>query len=924
MRKFCRHCGKKLSRPGASFCPQCGKPQALAGSGADAPAPNAKVQLLIQQAGQPPRTFPLTQQTLTVGRDPNINDLHLDASFVSRSHAVIEQRNGIFTIHDKDSTNGLSVDGHFVESYTLRDGSIIRIGDQQGNSISLTFQQMTAASTRPRTISLSKLETDGQTVTIGRDPTSTIHLNHPAVSRHHAEMRQAGTGHTLRDLGSANRTFINGQPIGTAPLKIGDVVQIGPFKLVYDQTGLTEYAADGNYRLEAVNLRRVVTIGGVTAKIAPSSATEKVILDDISLVVQPKEFIALVGGSGAGKSTLMKAMSGFAPANEGEVRVNGDDLYSNFAAYRSILGYVPQDDIIHQGLTVRGALEYAAKLRLPDSTDEEIDERIELVLDEVELTDHQQKVIRTLSGGQRKRVSIAAELLAEPGLFFLDEPTSGLDPGLEKKMMATMRRLADAGRTIVLVTHATANISQCTHVTFLAEGHLCYYGPPEQAGDFFGTSDFADIYTQLSQTVNPRTLPTRWQPIYQQMLRANGGESPNPSVFWATCYKKSAQYDQFVEGRLRNSQSAPAPLPPTPPNQVRQRADLFKQFGVLARRYFELTRRDLLSMAVLLLVMPIIGLLLLMMADEYDLVGLPRTLSGGGGTTSFEYCEEIVEGEESAESVREHVQCHIIVGREDATLATFQGIYTIAGQTERVLFIMALAPTLLGIFAAAFEIVKEAPIYQRERMVNLRIWPYLFSKTSVLAVFGLLQCALFLLVLQLGLEMPEGGSLLGFATAEMFITLFLGTVAALSTGLFLSALVRKSGTVIYLILLVLFVQILFAGAIFEIPSFAEPISKVTLTRWTLEALGSTVGMDDLQTLEGGCLEPTPPSQLPRETICNKNNQIELDAGYNFKIDYSFENGSTSGFLLTRWLGLLSFAVVLHLLTYVLQKRKDVI
>jgi len=156
----------------------------------------------------------------------------------------------------------------------------------------------------------------------------------------------------VRDLGSSNGTFLNGELIsGARPLSPRDVVQIGPYKLVYDQAGFAQYTPGGNYRIDAVHLDRRVVVGGGLARLQ-GAATERVILRDVSLSVYPREFVALVGGSGAGKSTLLNAMSGFAPA-DGRVLVNGEDLYDNFAAYRSILGYVPQDDIIHGLLPVR-------------------------------------------------------------------------------------------------------------------------------------------------------------------------------------------------------------------------------------------------------------------------------------------------------------------------------------------------------------------------------------------------------------------------------------------------------------------------------------------------------------------------------------------------------------------------------------------
>ncbi len=186
-----------------------------------------------------------------------------------------------------------------------------------------------------------------------------------------------------------------------------------------------------------------------------------------------------------------------------------------------MIGYVPQDDILHRGLRVAEALRYSAQLRFPpDMSSAEIERRIDKVLEDVEMVAQKDQVINSLSGGQRKRVSIAAELLAEPRLFFLDEPTSGLDPGLEKKMMYTLRRLADAGRTIVLVTHATANITQCDHVCFLSQGRLAYYGPPEETFTFFGVTshDFADVYDKVDD-IDPKVARKQaesWRRQYHQ------------------------------------------------------------------------------------------------------------------------------------------------------------------------------------------------------------------------------------------------------------------------------------------------------------------------------------------------------------------------------------------------------------------------
>src|SRR6202011_4208078 len=213
---------------------------------------------------------------------------------------------------------------------------------------------------------------------------------------------------------------------------------------------------------------------------------------------------------------------------------NGEDYYRNLAAFKTQLGYVPQDDIVHRELTAERALYYAARLRLPgDFTREQIQWRVDEVLEDVEMTERRHLLVSKLSGGQRKRVSIALELLANPGVFFLDEPTSGLDPGLDRKMMFLLRKLADKGHTIVLVTHATNNINACDYVCFLCQGgRVAYFGPPDEAKAFFGKTDFAEIYSALEPTEQNPNIPadaeTRFKasPYYRQYVQEPLAQGP--------------------------------------------------------------------------------------------------------------------------------------------------------------------------------------------------------------------------------------------------------------------------------------------------------------------------------------------------------------------------------------------------------------
>lgn len=838
MPNFCRYCGAKLRHPGASFCTTCGRPL-QADDGRTELLDTNIPELIVEEPGKAPRSIPLAKPQLTIGRAAG-NDIVIQNPVVSRQHAQVEQRAAHYWISDLDSTNGVAVNGkRIAHRQELSSGDIIRIGDPQGNSISLTLRSSEARFEGNTSTFIGKHGLGhAATVVIGRDPSSDLVLDHPTVSRRHAQVEQTAQGHDIRDLNSINGTFVNGQAVRRPQLlQVGDVVQIGPFKLAYDRTGLSQYAPAGNYRLDAIRLsRRVPLLGPFSPQRLlglNGRPTHRLILDDISLSVYPREFVALVGGSGAGKSTLMKALSGFAPA-QGQILVNGDDLYANFAAYRSILGYVPQDDVIHDHLSVRSALTYAARLRLSDAGADETERRISGVLEQVEMTEHAGKQVSTLSGGQRKRVSIAVELLAEPGLFFLDEPTSGLDPGLEKKMMYTLRRLADAGRTIVLVTHATANITQCTHLAFLAEGRLAFYGPPQEALAFFGVEDFPDIYTRLSQPIDParNPLPPHLQQNRQQMQASQSGRAPTAAEVWSAAFRNSPQWQRYVIGRLQTASAAPEPAT-VGPQLARQRVSALRQFGILTQRYLDLIRRDTMSLLILLLVMPLIGILLLIISGRHDLVGKNQNAI----QTQIQQAIDDKRAEHNPD-------------RDDER---FQASYGVADKAQQLLFVMALSANLLGLFAAAFEIVKEQSIYARERMVNLGIVPYLLSKMAVLGLFAALQCLLLLLVVRLKVKYPPKGVFLP-APIEMYVTMLLATLASTSMGLLISALVRSTNTVIYVILFVLFVQIIFAGAAFELPPLAEPVSYLTTTRWTLEALGSTANMEALSDKGVSCVE----------------------------------------------------------------------
>ncbi len=328
----------------------------------------------------------------------------------------------------------------------------------------------------------------GRVMRIGRALENELVVSDLQVSRHHAEFHAAPDGrYEIRDLGSHNGTYVNGMPIakgGSALLGPTDIVGVGhsTFRLVGDR--LEEFVDTGEVSFSARHL--TVTVDG-----------GKQILKDVSFGVPEKSLIAVIGPSGSGKSTLLKALTGYRPANQGDVLYDNRNLYKQFAELRQRIGLVPQDDILHKELTVKKALKYAAKLRFPaDTTGQEREARIDEVLRELKLDIHKEKKVTSLSGGQRKRVSVALELLTKPSLIFLDEPTSGLDPGMDRDVMQLLRGLADDGRTVLVVTHSVAELAICDKLLVMAPGgSVAYFGPPEEALNFFGYDTWADVFS---------------------------------------------------------------------------------------------------------------------------------------------------------------------------------------------------------------------------------------------------------------------------------------------------------------------------------------------------------------------------------------------------------------------------------------------
>ncbi|MFG2825677.1 FHA domain-containing protein [Kitasatospora sp. NPDC048365] len=491
----------------------------------------------------------------SIGRDPNA-DFPFDDARVSWRHASVTFDGANWQYTDHGSTNGTFAEGVRTQQLPVGPGTVIHLGNGQ-NGPRLAFlapaaahqlgiheavtsranapappqpqpqaweaavqapppnqppahppvrQQWDAPTPRPgfpqqqgvqaqpqpvaglgNPTMVRSLTAGMRTIRIGRALDNDIVVSDLQVSRHHAELRQLPDGRwEIVDLGSHNGIFLNGQPVTRQLMGPQDRLTVGhsSFVLVGDQ--LQEFVDTGAVTFSAQHLTVEVEHKG----------GKKILLNDVSFSVPEKSLIAVIGPSGSGKSTLLRALTGYRPADRGDVLYDGRNLYRQFAELRSRIGLVPQSEILHKELTVRTALKYAARLRFPGDTEAaERERRIDEVLYELRLDKRADNRITALSGGQQKRVSVALELLTKPSLIFLDEPTSGLDPGMDREVMQTLRGLADDGRTVLVVTHSVAELALCDRLLVMAPGgSVAYFGPPAEALHFFGYETWADVF----------------------------------------------------------------------------------------------------------------------------------------------------------------------------------------------------------------------------------------------------------------------------------------------------------------------------------------------------------------------------------------------------------------------------------------------
>lgn len=714
-----------------------------------------------------------------IGRLPTA-EVTVDADQVSRRHAQLRVEDGCWVLEDLDSANGTFLRGERIHRLELEgDASVLVGGLERGIEIDIEILPPSEQPEPPPHQRFGRPTRvhpfDDDEITIGRGDDNAIVLNDLAVSRRHAVLSRTRHGLEVRDLDSFNGTHVGGRRVGHYVLQHGDAITIGDRTLIVHEDRVEEHSSEASFPVAALDLR-VETPSGV------------VLLDGVSIAADESSMVAVLGPSGAGKSTLLGALTGLRPAQQGSVYCGGIDLYANYGSLRSRIGFVPQDDLVQPELTVRESLEFAARLRFPpDTAAEERSARVREVMDELGLAHRADVAVGGLSGGQRKRVSMALELLTKPSVLILDEPTSGLDPGYERSVMMLLRRLADGGRTVIVVTHSTESLHLCDRLLCLAPGgRVAWYGPPEETAAYFGMSEYQEIFQALdaggSQLESdddegvPRRTPTEWQQRFEDHP-AHERYVTRPLAAYAP-----------TEGEVPDVAAAPT-------------GGWLRQFATLTRRYVRIVASDRRTLLILVVTAPVLGFMLMLRLPPDQ---LERPASRGAPLFS---------------------------------------------QAPLVLFVVIMGLTQIGTSTAAREIVKERAIVEREKAVGLSLSAYVLSKVAVLGGLALLQAAIVVLLATARQGPSSGGLVLGSTRLELVLVGALTSLGAMALGLLVSAVVTSADRVALVIPAVMgFHLLVSSGEIFpgatSIP-VVEQAKVLSTARWGFAAMSSTADVEAL-------------------------------------------------------------------------------
>ncbi len=789
------------------------------------PLAHPALSLMLMSRGQ----LPPDSAQVTFGRDPARCHIVIAHPNVSGKHATIEL--SPLTVTDHGSTSGTWIAQQRLAPEQPRPidaNTLLALGPvpiptalaiQLGGGSSTTGATTNKGGGKHRTVlgQISMIQSAQQSQSIGRTPDNDIHIDHAQVSSKHAFLHRIDGKLFIEDRGSANGTYVRGQRIPPGQkiaVSAGEKVFFGPMPLllqagegereqevavvVEDQTN---WAGRPLYEIEAWDL--VLQVPD-----RDNPAEMKTLLDHVSFKAMPGDFIALMGPSGAGKTTLLLTLNGYLPPSAGQVRINGEDLYSIYDALRGSIGYVPQDDIVHPELTVWEAVRYSARFRLPpDYSDEEIDRRVETTLEQLGLESVKHLQIgkpekKVLSGGQRKRVNIAMELVTDPVIMFLDEPTSGLAADDTTALVALLANLArSTGKTIITTIHQPAKdeFEKFNLCLIMGPGGIpIFYGPTHpDAYQFFGTQ--RTRRGKPNDIDNPRDmfdmLNQREKEIYDAELRQNPHAPRFPARqraarAWAKEFfeDQHPSFQKMYSGRRAvgsgtPTQGLPSGRPPTT-----------GQFGLLLSRYAKIKFRDAAGTWIMLLQAPIIGVLLaLVFGWQKD--AIPFWCLGALQELSRKSTED---------------------GFGEGTADLLKNMVTTPDHAPAIFFLV-VAAVWFGTSNAAREIVSERAIYLRERMVNLGLLNYILSKFLFLAVIAAFQCAVLLAIVFFALGFHGGFAAFGIGFATLTVTAMNST----AMGLLLSAVVTSSEAAMALTPIALIPQVVLGGLM--VPMTTNPL-----------------------------------------------------------------------------------------------------
>ena len=755
-----------------------------------------------RQKFSPPPPSSGISHVVTVGRSPD-NEIVLDHPTVSGHHAKLVVRGDRAELEDLGSANGIFVGDRTrrVQKATITRNDVVFFGALRVPAARFLGGAGAEAPAQKQK-QLAVVDFAGDVMVFGRDPTCNQQLDYPMISARHAQLTRRPDGLLLEDLGSSNGTYVNGQRI-TRPVMIraGDVIGLGSYTFTLTGDGaLQKRDFRGNATLEAQRL--TVIAGG------------RKLLSGISLTIMPGEFVGLMGPSGAGKTTLMNALNGYVPPADGAVLLNGQDLYRHYDQFRSVLGYVPQDDVMHRDLTVQQALYYSARLRLPsDYSHADIMTRIHKVLDQLNLLGTEHVPIgsaekKGISGGQRRRVNLAMELLTDPLVLFLDEPTSGLSSQDALAVMKVLRGLANEGKTILLTIH------QPSLEVYRLMDHLVLVGKDKGSKDPGQLIYFGPAYPDAVHHFNPNGVPGL-KP--DQELPPEAVLAPlddRKAAEWVSHYHASTHHQHYVKDR----KDTIAPDAQGSSAEQSRRISPFFQCMLLVQRMTTIKLKDRMNTAIMLAQAPIVAVLIVMVFAKQT--------------------------------------SQTPAGDEEKWLGVAQSLGT-------TLFLMALGALWLGASNAVREIVGEWAIYHRERMVNLRLGPYIASKYTVLGVLCTIQCLIILGTVWFfcGLKAP----------LMVFLLLMLAALVGTTIGLLLSALARTSEVAIALLPIVLLPMVILGGAIqpvHKMPAFPRAVTYLVPTRWAFEGMM----LAEMNSKKWPRIELTEPPKSPGEMPKKKKEQ----------------------------------------------------